>query len=136
MWNWRDGIIAVVATAAGVLAFWPLWRFMVLKHPESPAKCVVVAFGLLLFACAPATFVLEAIGSGQVTHYIRGPGPNPTYAMSEDPARYWTTVSAWYAAFVFLLVGFFYMLRGAMQRRPEMPNNAMQATRETRAPDS
>jgi hypothetical protein len=127
--------VAAVSTVLAVMVFWRFWRRMILEVPDSRAKSVAAAFGFLLFSLFPAIFVLDGIGAGQITSYVRGAGPNHTYYLSQQPVRYWLTISLLYAAFLFLFVGFAFMLRSAFKPASPRPNKAMQATRETRAPD-
>jgi hypothetical protein len=131
----RFVIVAVVSTLLGSATFWRLWSRMVLKIPISRARSVAAALGFLLFSLFPAVFVLDGIAAGEITFYVRGAGPNHTYGLGQQPEQYWLTISLLYAAFLFLFVGFLFMLRAAFRTTSPCPNNAMQATRETRAPD-
>jgi hypothetical protein len=127
--------VAAVSTILAFLIFWRFWKRMVLEFPDSRTKSVAAAFGLLLFSLFPAVFVLDGIGAGQITHYVRGAGPNHIYYLSQQPVLYWLTILLQFAAFLFLFVGFAFMLRSAFKPTSPRPNKAMQATRETRAPD-
>jgi hypothetical protein len=131
----RFVIIAVVSTLLALAAFWGLWSRMILKVPNTRARSVAAALGFLLFSSFPAVFVLDGIAAEEVTHFVRGAGPNQTYGLAQQPAQYWLTISLLYAAFLFLFVGFLFMLRAAFRTPLPCPNNAMQARRQARAPD-
>jgi hypothetical protein len=111
----RFVIIAVVSTLLALPTFWGLWSRMILKVPSTRARSIAAALGFLLFSLFPAVFVLDGIAAEEITHYVRGAGPNRFYGLAQQPELYWLTISLLYAAFLFLFVGFLFMLRTAFR---------------------
>jgi hypothetical protein len=106
---------ALLSTVLAVVIFWRLWPRLLLKPPETLARAVGVALGLLLFSLFPAVLILDALGAAQITYYVRG-GPNPIYVMSQQPVLYWLVIAFLYAVFLFFFVGCAFMLTAA--RKP------------------